>query len=389
MKIKLAGVKGYRNGYGKPFYYLRASGERIVDATTREPIDPEVEPERFAARVQAMKEQLAALPVVKAKAGTLLGLIEEWRGIPGTDGRSRRDPSPEWQALSPATRKSYERMIDPERGYLRRGLGMTLDRLLLQAITTPIVVKIRNKIAKKFGFWTGNYAVKVLSTMFEFGRLYGHVEVNPARGVPALDRPEDLEQQHRPWADSEFKAMLAGARHRGWNGIMLALGLGRYAGWPTGDIVHQPPSVWQRPRLIYIRRKTRKRRRVTNVLAPDALLAIFDEVDPDLEAVTLVSNEAGEPYTEDGLRTMINRLCRELAEEGKVKPGLNIHGLRHSLGTELYDLGVEKEARKQMMAHESDAASKVYERGGSRSIQADKAVRALNRKHKRAVKSAG
>jgi len=138
-----------------------------------------------------MKAKLAALP--KAKAGSLLDLIEAWRGIPGTDGRPKRDPAPEWLQLSPATRKSYERMIDPKAG-----------------------------------------------------------------------------------------------------------------------------------------------------------------------------------YTVDGLRTMINRLCRELAEEGKVKPGLNIRSLRHSLGNELYNLGIEREARKRMMAHESDAANLVYEQGGNRSRQADR-----------------
>lgn len=58
---------------------------------------------------------------------------------------------------------------------------------------------------------------------------------------------------------------------------------------------------------------------------------------------------------------MINRLCRELADEKKVKRGLNIHGLRHSLGNELYDLGIEREARKRMIAH--DASSMVYEQG--------------------------
>jgi integrase len=78
---------------------------------------------------------------------------------------------------------------------------------------------------------------------------------------------------------------------------------------------------------------------------------------------------------------MIHKLAAQLASEKKVKPGLNIHGLRHSLGKELYDLGLEREARKAVMAHESDAASKVYERDGDRSKQADRAVRALNRQH--------
>jgi integrase len=78
---------------------------------------------------------------------------------------------------------------------------------------------------------------------------------------------------------------------------------------------------------------------------------------------------------------MIHKLATELATKKKVKPGLNIHGLRHSLGKELYDLGLEREARKAVMAHESDAASKVYDRDGDRSKQADRAVCALNRQH--------
>jgi integrase len=366
---------------------LRASGEAVAEPDgTR--IDPVKQPDRFAARVQEMKDKLAALPKPTAKAGSLLDLIEAWRGIPGTDGRPKRDPSPEWAQLSEGTKKSYERMIDPEKGYLRRGLKIELSKIMLPAIDTPNVVKIRNKLGKAFGFWTGNYSVTVLSVMFgKFAVLYGHMKTNPAKGVPDLARPEDLEDQHRPWADSEFEEMLNGARERGWWGIVLALGLGRFAGWPTGDIINQPPSVWQRPRLIYIRRKTRRRKKVTNVQAPDRLIEIIDEVGIDADAKTLVVNEAGEPYTEDGLRTMINRLCRELVEEGKVKPGLNIHGLRHSLGSELYDLGLEREARKPFMAHESDQASKVYERGGNASRQADKVTRALNRKHRAKVKA--
>lgn len=380
--IRISGLKAYTS-HGTTYYYLRASGEAVAEPDgTR--LDPLKQPDRFAARVQEMKDKLAALPKPKAKAGSLLDLIEAWRGIAGTDGRRKRDPSPEWQQLSAATKKSYERTIDPEKGYLRRALKIDLSKIMLTAIDTPNVVKIRNKVGKAFGFWTGNYAVTVLSVMFgKFGVLYGHMKNNPAKGVPDLARPEDLEDQHRPWADAEFEEMLNGAREREWWGVVLALGLGRFAGWPTGDIINQPPSVWQRPRLIYVRRKTRRRKKVANIQAPNRLIEIIDEVGVDADAKTLVVNESGEPYTEDGLRTMINRLCRELAEAGKVQLGLNIHGLRHSLGNELYDLGLEREARKRMMSHESDAASMIYERGGNRSRQADKATRALNKKHKR------
>jgi integrase len=100
-----------------------------------------------------------------------------------------------------------------------------------------------------------------------------------------------------------------------------------------------------------------------------------------MKARTHVTNQERNPYTESGLRSMVHRLCMELAEQGKVGRGLNIHGLRHSLGKELYDLGIEREARKVFMAHESDAASKVYERDGDRARQGDAAVHLLNRHH--------
>lgn len=380
--IRIPGVKGYTSN-GTPYYYLRKTGERIVDPASGKPLDPRTEPEAFAARVTAMKIKLAALPPAPhAKAGSLQALIEEWRGIPGTDGRPRRAPSLEWQALRPATQLSYERIVDPEEGYLRRALRLELDQIQLQAIDQPNVVRFRNKVAKKFGFWTGNYTVKVLRTLFRFGNLYGHLKGNPAADVPALARPEDLAPQHRPWADAEFAAMIAAAREKGWTGVMLTLALGRFAGWPIGDSVHQPPSAWQPPRLVYIRRKTGKRGRVTSVRAPDPLRVLLEEFPPDPAARTLVVNAGGRPYTVDGMRTMIHRLCTELADKGTVKPGLNVHGLRHSLGKELYDLGIEKEARKRMMAHESDAAAKIYEAGGDGGRMADRAVRAINRKYK-------
>ncbi len=58
-------------------------------------------------------------------------------------------------------------MVDPETGYLRRGLQMKLDRIYLSALDTPNVVAMRDKIAKHFGFWTGNYVVKVLRPLFK------------------------------------------------------------------------------------------------------------------------------------------------------------------------------------------------------------------------------
>lgn len=381
--IRIPGVKHYVSN-GTDYWYLRANGARIVDPATNKPIDPRSELEAFVARVGAMRRDLEGKSKpADVKAGTLLALIRAWRGSPGKKGEPpKRHPSPEWQTLKPATQKSYERMIDPEKGYLRRALKRDLDEIWLKSIDKPNVVKIRNKVAKRFGFWTGNYAVTVLRILFKWGNLYGHLVGNPAEDVPELKRPPELELQHPSWTDPEFETMFAEAKRKGWRGVALGLALGRFAGWPIGDVVNQPRSAWQDPRLVYVRHKARERR-VNSVRAPDRLREIILELLSAAGASRLVVNQASQPYTEDGMRTMVWKLCNELARKKKVRRGLNIHGLRHSLGKELYDLDLERDARKAMLAHVTDEASMVYERDGDRAAKADRAVVALNRKHGR------
>ena len=54
------------------------------------------------------------------------------------------------------------------------------------------------------------------------------------------------------------------------------------------------------------------------------------------------------------------------------------HGLRHSLGATLFDLGLDRDARKAALGHRSDAANSVYERGGNRRAAADRAFAAYD-----------
>jgi hypothetical protein len=60
------------------------------------------------------------------------------------------------------------------------------------------------------------------------------------------------------------------------------------------------------------------------------------------------------------LRTMVHRLATALARDGKVEPGLTIDGLRHSLGKELYDLGVERDPQASER-EQNTKASKLIE----------------------------
>jgi hypothetical protein len=99
----------------------------------------------------------------------------------------------------------------------------------------------------------------------------------------------------------------------------------------------------------------------------------------DREGEQIVVNNEGRPYTRDGLQTILWNLVKKLEREGRVKPGLCFHGLRHSLGAALYDLGLDREARKAALGHRSDAASAVYERDGNRLAASDRAFAALDK----------
>ena len=89
-------------------------------------------------------------------------------------------------------------------------------------------------------------------------------------------------------------------------------------------------------------------------------------------------NERGDAYTRDGPQTNLWKVVKALVAEGLVKPGLCFRGLRHPLGAALYDLGLDREARKAALGHTSDASSIVYERGGDRRAASDRAFAALD-----------
>ena len=87
-------------------------------------------------------------------------------------------------------------------------------------------------------------------------------------------------------------------------------------------------------------------------------------------------NRRAQPYTRDGLQTTLWRLVKKLERGALIRPGLSFHGLRHALGAALYDLGLDRDARKAALGHTSDAASMVYERGGNRRAASDRAFAA-------------
>lgn len=75
--------------------------------------------------------------------------------------------------------------------------------------TTPLIVRIGDKIEEKHGRRSANYAKTVLSIIFAWGKERRLMETNPAAGIKGLKRPKDAGYVNRPWKDFERASVLA------------------------------------------------------------------------------------------------------------------------------------------------------------------------------------
>ena len=354
--IKVTGIKSYRVK-GRVYHYHRATGIRIdVDLVTA--------PDRFLVRVReldqlANSESATAPPVALASLLptplselTLGALFDAWKG------------SEEWKVLKPQTQVTYSRVIDPEHGCLKAERGRPISEF-----STPAILTLRDAANRIFKRWLANYSVKVLRVAFGWGRLRGLCPSNPAQGVPLLPRAPGTPEPNRSWSAEEFETVCDHAPAR----LRRALALAYYAGLRISDVVAVTWTAWDGHVLTVRQSKTGQ---TVTIRAPSPLR---DELNAaKREGVQIIVNRQGQPYTRDGIQTNLWRLTKKLEAMHLVKPGLCFHGLRHSLGTALYDLGLDREARKAALGHRSDAASVVYERGGDRRAASDRAFAALD-----------
>lgn len=346
--IKVSGVKSYRSKQ-RTYHYHRATGIRIEE-------DLDLEPERFLTRIRELDALAKAAPSarpIEQRDDTLGALFDAWKR------------SEEWKSLKPQTRTSYERVMNPASGALREVRATPLPKFL-----PPFVVTLRDSVARRQKRWMANYAVKVLRIAFAWGRLHGWCTSNAAEGVPLLPRPADAPVSNRAWSTAEFDIVWQRASPR----LRRALALAHYAGLRVGDIVLVPWSAWDGDVLTVRQSKTGE---VVSIRAPRPLREELNVV--KREGTQIVVNERGKPYTRDGLQSNLWRLTKQLEKESIVNPGLCFHGLRHMLGAALYDLGLDREARKAALGHMSDAASKVYERAGNRRAASDRAFAAFDK----------
>jgi len=337
MIVRIRGVKQVRAASGKTYYYHRQTKTRIKAKPGTA---------AFAVEVDRLTQGRA---MEKSAAGTVGSLIAAYK------------TSPEYQNLADRTRADYQRVFD----WLKPIDGMPVVQL-----DGPAMLAVRDRAFNERKRRFANHVMQVVGTVLNWGRPRKLAMGNPLasqRGVK-IARPRDMPRANRPWSDDETAAVLDAAQ----GGLKLAIALACHTGMRGGDIVRVTWSIYDGERLEWKQGKT----------GDSVWLPVLSELRAILDAAprvapTIATNTYGRPMTEAGLRKAFRTLILRLQKEGKIAPGLTLHGRRNTLGDELANLRAEPRMIQAVLGHRSMAASLHYSQGADRKRAAMAAVHLL------------
>jgi hypothetical protein len=84
---------------------------------------------------------------------------------------------------------------------------------------------------------------------------------------------------------------------------------------------------------------------------------------PGCSAQTTFVNSRRAARTTDGFKTSLFKLIRRLEKEGAIAKGLTFHGLRHTVATELQELGFDTRTIAGMPGQKSESMAMHYSQG--------------------------
>jgi integrase len=338
MIVRLRGVNKVR-AKGRIYYYHRASRVRLRSApgTT----DFVIELARFNAR-----RKTDAAPQ-RRQAGSLGALVAGYRG------------SPEFTRLAEHTLADYQRVFN----YLA-----PLDGLPLVQLDGAAVIEIRDRAYAHRKRRFANHVLQVLGTVFNWGRPRRLSPGNPAAGIGKIPRPRDLPKANRAWTPAESAAVLGSAT----GGLKLAVALGMFAGMRIGDASRVTWSIYDGANLEWSQGKTGD---IVWMPAGRELRALLDAA--PRPATTIVTGALGRPLKEAGLAKAFRMLIVQLERAGRIGDGLTFHGLRHTAGKTLADLGADPRMIQALLGQRSLSMAIHYSQEGDRRRAAAAAVHAL------------
>lgn len=329
---------------------------RAYHRKTRTRLTAAIGSPEFQAELDALNA--AGRPSDNPRAGTLAGLFDAYR------------ESPEFRGLAMRTQRDYEKIFL----FLRPGA----ERKLLLNFRVRDALEIRNATERKHKRHFANYCITVMRLVLNWAKLYGYIRVNPLADLRLkLKRPHGTPKANRRWAPFECDEVLQAAT----GGIKVAIGLGMFLGMREGDALAATRLNYDGQRMTWVQGKTAEPIRLP--VAP-RLKAILDKL-PAVEVqgdgvmhTQLVLNRRGKPYTNDGFRTMLWKLINRLELAGKVMPGLTFHGLRHTAGSTLAELGASPKEIAALLGHKTLIMAAHYSDEADREKLGEAAIIRLN-----------
>jgi integrase len=182
-----------------------------------------------------------------------------------------------------------------------------------------------------------------------------------------------MDRANRPWTRKEWEVVTAAAPKH----ILAPILLCGVLGWRGTEVVNRPRSDYDREEKK-IKRRSAKSGKIVKTPVPrlvsDALDALFPH-----DATTLLVNSRGRPWTENGFRVSFFKFVGRLEEQDKVGPDLTIHGLRHTCGTPMRELGFDKDTIADMLGQEDAGMAEWYARDADLERKLTGVVRKIDR----------
>jgi integrase len=323
--VRIKGFQIFKDRHGRWRCYHRK---------TREAIDLAKAPLGSAEFMAECKRIMALASSTEPKPGTLGLLIAAYRGHPAfTD-------------LAPRTKSDYQAVFD----YLKPIADTPLVRF-----DKPLVVRIRDKAALDKGRKFANDVKARFSGIFGWGSERGYIATNPAAGIKDIRRRKDAPDANRPWADEERDVVIAACPAH----IRPAIALMAMTGLGPRDALSLPRSFYKAGEIATKRSKTGE-----PVFWPcPAPLVLELGAAPVHDAVTLLANSDGKPWTVSGFRASWRPIRKRLEREGKIGPGLTLYGLRHTVAVILREIGMDERTIADALGQKTIEMARHYAKG--------------------------
>tara|TARA_R110000737_G_scaffold204878_1_gene223633 strand:- start:1281 stop:2372 length:1092 start_codon:yes stop_codon:yes gene_type:complete len=329
-QIRVKGFKIFNDRHGKPRCYHRATGHKI---------DLEKAPlgsaEFFAecTRISAIAEAKKALG---PKPGTLGGLILVYF------------ETEHFQNRAPATQRDYRKCAD---------FLYPIRDTPVSVINTPLIAGIHDKAAGKIGWRRANMVRTFLGQVFRFAVPKGLIDQDYSAAVIPKPRPKDRPYANRPWTQDERKIVL----ERTAPHVRVVIALIMNTGLDPSDALKLTRRQIDGSTIWGFRGKTNEE--IAVPIGP-TLRAALDAA-PEHDAVTILANSKGKPWTYDGFSTVWHRFKMKLEEEGLVQPGLTLKGLRHTVATTLRETGMGERQIADLLGQKTPAMARHYSRSAN------------------------